>query len=170
MYFMRNIEINQKVKGSTHDFSWGALGVVTASVRSVGSQELLELGLPPGTIVSFGWQYLGDFRRRPRPDLLRGGGQQLWISLLERRNHAVAHNLAEAGDRAVFDAGEKRLGERHQSLDRFVLLLQQLMFLVVEEPPKYGGSDFHDLPPVLRMCDYHESRVARVTGYYSSYQ
>ena len=147
MYFMRNIEINQKVKGSTHDFSWGALDVAeTLGGRSGSGQKLLKLGLPFGAVlplVTLGRQYRGDFRHRSRPDLLRRSGQQLWITLLEYRHHTVTHDLAEAGDRVVVDAVEKCLDERHQGLDRLVLLLQRLVFLVVDEPPKYGCSDFH---------------------------
>ena len=40
---MKNTEINQKVKGSTHDFSWGALDATTVSVRSGGLDE--DVGL-----------------------------------------------------------------------------------------------------------------------------
>ena len=51
MYFMRNLIINQKVKGSAHDFSWGALDVVTTlGGRSGGDQEFLKLGLPLGAV------------------------------------------------------------------------------------------------------------------------
>ena len=147
MYLMINSEINQKVKGSAHDFLWGALDVAAMlGGRSGSGQELLKLGLPFGAVlplVALGGQCRGDFRHRSRFDLLRWSGQQFRMPLLEHRNHAVTHDLAEAGDRVVVDAGEKCLDERHQSLDRLVLLLQRLVFLVVEEPPKYGGSDFH---------------------------
>ena len=44
MYFMKDLRINQKVKGSTHDFSRGALDVATTNgVRSGDLDE--DVGL-----------------------------------------------------------------------------------------------------------------------------
>jgi len=167
---MKNIEINQKVKGSTHDFSWGALDVVAMiRVRSGGGQDLLELGPPLGAflpLVPLGWKHLGDLGCCFGLDRLCGSSQQLRKPLLEDRNDAVTHHLAEAGNRIVVDAREERLDERHQSFDRLVLVRQRLVFLVVDEPPKHGGFDLHRSPPVLNFGMCHRVETTRLLSHH----
>ena len=181
MYYMKNKRINQKVKGSTHDFSWGALDAATVSVRSgsldedVGLLERLPVAgaAPNGLPVAVAFDVADErvlvreltLELRDRVQLATVVVHRRHVDPLTRELDLLAIGVDHHGEDVEELEAEGVL--RHLDL-RHITSLDLLRRALAEERARIQELDVrlanvvHLLPPALNV---RLARNPRATGY-----